>query len=214
MTRWGAAPTFCGEMDIVCLDLEGVLLPEFWIAVAEATGIEALKRTTRDEPDYDVLMRYRLELLARHGLTIDAIHAAICDLEPLPGAVEFTQWLTATTRLIILSDTFAQFAAPLMAKLGNPTLFCHELAIDAQGRITDYCLRQPDQKRKAVQALQSLNFRVIAAGDSWNDLTMLQSADHAILFRPPLSLREAEPTLPVAQTHAELKALLSAALEG
>ena len=198
-------------MDIVCLDLEGVLLPEFWIAVAEATGISELRRTTRDEPDYDSLMRYRLDILKRHNLTIERIHEAIRDLEPLPGAREFTDWLAARSRLIILSDTFVQFSAPLMSKLGHPTLFCHELAIDPEGRIVDYLLRQPDQKRKAVQALQSLNFRVIAAGDSWNDLTMLQSADYSILFRPPESLRVAEPHMPVAQTHEELKSAIEAA---
>lgn len=198
-------------MDIVCLDLEGVLLPEFWIAVAEATDIPELRRTTRDEPDYDVLMRYRLALLDKHGLTIDAIHEAIKDLEPLPGAREFTDWLVATSRLIILSDTFVQFAEPMMAKLGHPTLFCHELEIDDSGKILNYCLRQPDQKRKAVQALKQLNFRVIAAGDSWNDLTMLQEADHGILFRPPQNLREAEPGMTVAQTHAELRQAIEAA---
>ncbi len=200
-------------MDIVCLDLEGVLLPEFWIAVAEATGIDDLRRTTRDEPDYDVLMRYRLDILDRHQLTIHSIHEAIKDLEPLPGAVEFTHWLVARSRLVILSDTFVQFAAPLMAKLGNPTLFCHELEIDDSGKILNYCLRQPDQKRKAVQALKDLNFRVIAAGDSWNDRTMLQEADHGILFRPPESLREAEPDMPVTQTHDELKAAIIAAFQ-
>ena len=192
-------------MDIVCLDLEGVLLPEFWIAVAEATGIPELRRTTRDEPDYDVLMRYRLDLLEKHDLTLPAIHEAIRDLEPLPGAVEFTEWLVARSRLIILSDTFVQFSAPLMAKLGNPTLFCHELEINDSGKILDYRLRQPDQKRKAVQALRSLNFRIIAAGDSWNDRTMLQEADHGILFRPPDSLKEAEPGMPVTETHEELR---------
>lgn len=198
-------------MDIVCLDLEGVLLPEFWIAVAEATGIPELRRTTRDEPDYDVLMRYRLDLLDKHQLTIQAIHEAIKDLEPLPRAREFTDWLVARSRLIILSDTFVQFAQPMMARLGNPTLFCHELAIDDTGRILDYHLRQPDQKRKAVQALQALNFRVIAAGDSWNDLTMLQSADHGILFRPPESLQKAEPAMPVTNDHEELKAAIEKA---
>ena len=201
-------------MDIVCLDLEGVLLPEFWIAVAEATNIPELRRTTRDEPDYDVLMRYRLDLLDKHGLTIDAIHEAIKDLEPLPGAREFTDWLVANTRLIILSDTFVQFAEPMMAKLGHPTLFCHELEIDGNGKILNYHLRQPDQKKKAVQAFQGLNFRVIAAGDSWNDLTMLQSADHGILFRPPENLQAAEPDMPVARTHDELKAAIKAAFSG
>jgi phosphoserine/homoserine phosphotransferase len=200
-------------MDIVCLDLEGVLLPEFWIAVAEATGIPELRRTTRDEPDYDVLMRYRLDLLEQHNLTLPAIHEAIRDLEPLEGAREFTDWLVARSRLIILSDTFVQFSGPMMAKLGNPTLFCHELEVDPAGRILNYRLRQPDQKKKAVEALQRLNFRVIAAGDSWNDRTMLQAADHGILFRPPASLREAEPGMPVTQTHAELRAAIEAAFE-
>lgn len=198
-------------MDIVCLDLEGVLLPEFWIAVAEATGIPELKRTTRDEPDYDVLMRYRLDLLSRHGLTLPVLHEAIRDLQPLPGAREFTEWLMSRTRLIVLSDTFVQFSAPLMARLGNPTLFCHELEIGADGRILNYRLRQPDQKRRAVEALQSLNFRVIAAGDSWNDRSMLRAADQGILFRPPDSLRDAEPEMPVTRTHAELRAAIEAA---
>jgi phosphoserine/homoserine phosphotransferase len=200
-------------MDIVCLDLEGVLLPEFWIAVAEATGISELRRTTRDEPDYDVLMRYRLDLLNRHQLTLPAIHEAIRDLEPLPGAREFTDWLVARSRLIILSDTFVQFSGPLMAKLGHPTLFCHELELDGDGTILNYRLRQPDQKRKAVQALQSLNFRVIAAGDSWNDRTMLREADHGILFRPPETLREAEPEMPVTRTHGELRKAIETAFE-
>jgi len=195
-------------MNLVCLDLEGVLLPEFWIAVAEATGIDALRRTTRDEPDYDVLMRYRLDIMDQHGLTITKIHEAIADLEPLPGAVEFTSWLTSRTRLIILSDTFAQFAAPLMAKLGDPTLFCHELAIDPKGRITDYLLRQPDQKQKAVKALQSLNFEVFAAGDSYNDLTMLQAANKAALFCPPEKMQKEYPNFPVVTDHRGLRDIL------
>ena len=199
-------------MDIVCLDLEGVLLPEFWIAVAEATGIPQLRRTTRDEPDYDVLMRSRLDLLSRNKLTLPAIHEAIRDLEPLPGARAFTDWLVARSRLIILSDTFVQFAEPLMAKLGNPTLFCHELAIAANGRILNYHLRQPDQKRRAVEAFRSLNFRVIAAGDSWNDRTMLKAADAGILFRPPESLQAAEPEMPVTHSHEELRAAIEATL--
>lgn len=198
-------------MHLVCLDLEGVLLPEFWIAVAEATGIEALRRTTREEPDYDVLMRYRLEILDQHGLTLPEIHKAIKHLDPLPGAVEFTRWLMENSRLIILSDTFAQFAEPLMAKLGNPTLFCHELEVTPEGRITDYCLRQPDQKRRAVEALRGLNFTITAAGDSYNDVTMLQSADNGILFRPPESLVAEYPQFPVAKDHSELKQAILAA---
>ena len=192
-------------MHLVCLDLEGVLLPECWLAIAEKTGIPALERTTRDEPDYDKLMRYRLEILDRHGLTLPVIHEAIRDLEPLPGALEFTRWLVAHSPLIILSDTFAQFAAPLMAKLGHPTLFCHELIVDGRGRITDYRLRQNDQKRKTVEALRALNFEVIAAGDSYNDLSMIQSAHHGILFRPPERLVAEYPQFPVATTHEELR---------
>lgn len=197
-------------MDLVCLDLEGVLLPEFWIAVAEATGIPELRRTTRDEPDYDVLMRGRLRILDEHGLTIHAIHEAIRDLEPLPGARAFTDWLVSHTRLIILSDTFVQFSGPLMAKLGHPTLFCHALVVDDAGRIRDYRLRQTNHKRKTVELLQELNFRVIAAGDSWNDLDMLLAADHGILFRPPDSLRAAQPKLQVTHTHTELRAAIEA----
>jgi phosphoserine/homoserine phosphotransferase len=200
-------------MNLVCLDLEGVLLPEFWIAVANATGLPELRRTTRDEPDYDVLMRFRLGILDRNKLTLPAIHEAIKDLEPLPGAVEFTQWLTSVSPLIILSDTFSQFAEPLMAKLGHPTLFCHELVVDEKGRITDYKLRQSDQKRKAVMAFKNLNYKVIASGDSYNDLTMLKSADHGILFRPPASMVREYPEFPVVETHAELKKAIEALLQ-
>ncbi|HNX05378.1 MAG TPA: bifunctional phosphoserine phosphatase/homoserine phosphotransferase ThrH [Opitutales bacterium] len=199
-------------MHLVCLDLEGVLLPECWIAVAERTGIPELRRTTREEPNYDLLMRSRIEILDRHGLTLPAIHEAIRDLEPLPGAVEFTAWLKATAPFIIISDTFQQFAAPLMAKLGSPTLFCHELIVDAGGRIVDYKLRQKDQKKKAVEALRSLNFNVIAAGDSYNDLSMLRAADSAVLFRPTEAFARENSDLPVARTHEELKAALLAKL--
>lgn len=195
-------------MDIVCLDLEGVLIPEIWMAFAEKSGIEALKRTTRDEPDYDVLMQYRLDILAGESFGIADIRAVIDTLDPLPGAVEFVDWLRSHTRTIILSDTFEEFAGPLMAKLGFPTLFCHNLEIADDGRITGYRLRQPDQKRKAVRALQGLNFRVFAAGDSYNDRTMLLAADRGFLFRPPDSLIADEPQLPVAREHAELRALL------
>lgn len=187
-------------------------MPEIWIATAEATGIEELRRTTRDEPDYDKLMRYRLEVLARNDLRLPDIEAVIDTLEPLEGAVEFTQWLVSQTRLIVLSDTFVQFARPLMAKLHYPTLFCHELEVDPQGRITGYRLRQPDQKHQAVRAFQGLNFTVIAAGDSFNDRTMLQAADEAILFRPPPALTEAEPQIPVTRTYAQLREKLAQAL--
>lgn len=196
-------------MHIVCLDLEGVLIPEIWIAFAEKTGIEALKRTTRDEPNYDTLMRYRLAILNEHKLKLKDIEAVIGTLDPLPGAKEFVDWVTAETRLVILSDTFTQFAGPLMAKLGNPTLFCHELAVDTEGYIEDYCLRMPDHKRKAVEAFQGLKFETFAAGDSYNDLSMIDAADNKALFCPPQRLIDERPDLSVAHSHAELKALIA-----
>ena len=169
---------------IVTLDLEGVLIPEVWIAVAERTGIEGLRRTTRDEPDYDVLMRYRLDLLAEHDLGLAAIREVIAGLEPMPGARAFLDALRERTQVIILSDTFEQFADPFMAQLARPTIMCHRLVVEGD-RITGYRLRQPDQKRHAVEALRSLNYRVIAAGDSYNDTTMLGAADAGFLFRSP-----------------------------
>ncbi len=193
-------------MHLVCLDLEGVLLPEIWIAVAEKTGIAELRRTTRDEPDYDRLMRFRLDILSRHNIGIDLIQEVIGSLEPLPGALDFTRWLISETRLVVLSDTFAEFAAPLMKQLGYPTLFCHNLVIDDCGRIVDYRLRQQDQKRNAVIAFQKLNFEVIAAGDSYNDLSMLQAADHSILFCPPDRMQTEYPDFPVTTDHSELRA--------
>lgn len=196
-------------MKIVCLDLEGVLIPEIWVAVAEKTGIEGLKRTTRDEPDYDVLMRYRLDLLSKHNVTLPQIQEVIGTLTPLPGAKAFIDWLKGETRVIILSDTFAEFAQPLMAQLDFPTLFCHELEVNAAGLITDYKLRQDDQKKKAVLALKSLNFDIIAAGDSYNDLTMLQTADQGILFKPAPQMVKEYPEFPVCQEHDELKAELT-----
>lgn len=201
-------------MKLVCLDLEGVLIPEIWKAVAERTRVDALLRTTRDEPDYDKLMRYRLDILAEHDIRLPLIQEVIGGLTPLPGAQDFMAWLLAETRVIILSDTFAQFAAPLMAQLGNPTLFCHELIVDAEGRITGYQLRQDNQKEKAVRALQGLNFEVIAAGDSYNDLTMLRSADQGILFRPSEQFAQENSDLPVCTEHEELKALLQQHLVG
>ena len=164
-------------MNIVTLDLEGVLIPEIWIAFAEASSIPELRRTTREEPDYDKLMRYRLDILAKKGIKMADIEAVISTLEPLEGAVEFMQWLTSKTRAVILSDTFEQFARPLMAKLGNPTLFCHDLVISPEGFVSDYRLRISDQKRKTVEAFQSLNFKVFSTGDSYNDLSMSLSDD-------------------------------------
>lgn len=195
-------------MQIICLDLEGVLIPEIWIAFAEKTGIEALKRTTRDEPDYDTLMRYRLDILNKHQLKLKDIEAVIGTLDPLPGAVEFVEWVSSQTRLVILSDTFTQFAGPLMAKLGHPTLFCHELAVSDSGQITDYCLRMKDHKRKAVEAFKSLNFETFAAGDSYNDLSMIECADHKALFCPPERLIKERPDLSVASNYLELRAFI------
>jgi phosphoserine / homoserine phosphotransferase len=191
-------------MQILCLDLEGVLVPEIWIAFAEKTGVDALRRTTRDEPDYDVLMRYRLEALDAHGFTLPQIQEVIAKLEPLPGALAFVEQTRQWGELIILSDTFTQFAGPLIKQLGHPTLFCHELVVETEGRIADYRLRAADHKTKTVQALQGLNFEVIAAGDSYNDLGMLDAADHAILFRPPESLVHERPDIPVTREHDEL----------
>ncbi|MFP6900353.1 MAG: bifunctional phosphoserine phosphatase/homoserine phosphotransferase ThrH [Opitutales bacterium] len=191
-------------MQIVCIDLEGVLVPEIWIAFAEKTGVEALKRTTRDEPDYDALMRYRLDILHRRGFTLPQIQEVIATLEPLPGAIEFVEKVRAHWELIVLSDTFRQFAGPLMKQLGSLTLFCHELEVDKHGKILDFRLRITDHKRKTVESLQRLNFEVIAVGDSYNDLDMLEAADHSILFQPPDSLVKEYPSLPVVQEHESL----------
>jgi len=196
---------------VACLDLEGVLIPEIWINFAERTGIAELRRTTRDEPDYDVLMKRRLEILAENGFGLPDIEEVISQLQPLPGAAEFVDWLRENFQLLILSDTFYQFAKPLMAQLGFPTLFCHDLAIAADGRVVDYRLRMQDQKREAVKALHGLNFQVIAAGDSYNDTSMLSEADAGILFRPPDNVIAEFPEFPVTRTYDELR---QAFLEG
>ncbi len=202
-------------MNIVCLDLEGVLIPEIWKAVAATTGIEALQRTTRDEPDYDALMRYRLAILDQHDITLTDIQQVISTLEPLPGAAEFLRWLRSQTRVVILSDTFAEFAQPLMAQLDFPTLFCHELEVDPRTqRITGYRLRQSDQKRHAVEAFRSLNFAVFAAGDSYNDLTMLRAADHGILFRASANFITENPDLPSYTEYSDLRNHLTDLLQG
>jgi len=198
---------------IACLDLEGVLIPEIWINFAERTGIEELRRTTRDEPDYDVLMKRRLEILAENGLGLPDIESVIGQLSPLPGARECVDWLRERFQLLILSDTFYQFAKPLMAQLGFPTLFCHNLEIGADGRVTDYQIRLADQKRAAVKALHGLNFQVIAAGDSYNDTAMLGEADAGILFRPPDNVIEEFPEFPVTTTYAALQDAFTAAAE-
>ena len=196
---------------IVTLDLEGVLIPEIWIAVAERTGIDGLLRTTRDEPDYDVLMRYRLGLLAEHGLTMSLIEDVIAGLVPLPGAHDFLAKLRARTQLIILSDTFEQFARPFMRQLDWPTVFCHRLVV-ADDRIVDYRLRQPDQKRKSVQAFHGMNYRVIAAGDSYNDTTMLGEADAGFLFHAPANVIAEFPQFPALDSYDELLDAITAQL--
>lgn len=193
-------------MEIACLDLEGVLIPEVWINVAERTGIESLRATTRDIPDYDQLMRQRLRILAEHRLGIADIQDVISRMEPLPGAGDCLEWLREHFQVVILSDTFYEFAEPFMRKLGWPTLLCHKLEIDGKGMIADYRIRQPDPKRQSVRALQLLNFRCIATGDSYNDTTMLGQAEAGILFRPPDNVIAEFPQFPVATTYAELQA--------
>jgi len=190
---------------IACLDLEGVLVPEIWIDVAERTGIAELRRTTRDEPDYDALMRGRLAILAEHGLGLSDIQRVIAGMAPLPGASEMLGWLRGRCQVVILSDTFYQFAKPLMRQLGEPTLFCNDLVVE-DDRVVGYRLRQPDGKRRAVQALRSLNFATIAAGDSYNDTTMLAEADAGILFRPPDNVVAEFPQFPVTRSYEELRA--------
>ncbi|MBM4153242.1 MAG: bifunctional phosphoserine phosphatase/homoserine phosphotransferase ThrH [Kiritimatiellaceae bacterium] len=191
-------------MRIACLDLEGVLVPEIWINVAERTGIEELRVTTRDIPDYDVLMRQRLRILDQHGLKLADLQKVIAGMGPLPGAHDFLNRLRDAFQVLILSDTFYEFAAPLMQQLGHPTLFCHRLETDQTGRIIQYHLRMQDQKREAVRALHALNFILIAAGDSYNDTNMLAEADAGILFCPPQNVINEFPQFPVTTTYDEL----------
>ncbi|MCX7946308.1 MAG: bifunctional phosphoserine phosphatase/homoserine phosphotransferase ThrH [Hydrogenophilus sp.] len=198
-------------MELVTLDLEGVLIPEIWVALAEQSGVNELKRTTRDEPDYDRLMRHRLELLDRHHLRLPHIEAVIGQLAPLPGARDFLDDLRARYQVILLSDTFQEFARPLMRQLGWPTLFCHNLTVAPDGTITGYRLRLPDQKRAAVLAFKSLNFRIVAAGDSYNDLTMLTAADAGIFFRAPPSVVAQFPDFPHVTDYGALRAEIDAA---
>ena len=192
-------------MELACLDLEGVLIPEIWIAFAEETGIDALKATTRDIPDYDVLMKQRLRILDENGLTLPQIQDTISRLSPLDGARDFIDWLRERFQVVILSDTFYEFAEPLMRQLGFPTLLCHKLEVDENGRITDYTLRQRDPKRQSVRAFQLLNYRVIAAGDSYNDTTMLTQAESGILFHAPDNVIAEFPQFPAVHTFDELK---------
>ncbi len=190
---------------LACLDLEGVLVPEIWIAFAEQTGIEKLRLTTRDIPDYDELMRGRLKILDENNFKLADIQKVIREIKPLAGALDFLGWLKTEFQVIILSDTFYQFAGPLMAQLDYPTLLCNELVIGENGRIADYRLRQADGKTQAVAALQSLNFKVIAAGDSYNDTGMLKQAEAGIFFRPPEGITKEFPQFPVTHQYDELK---------
>ena len=192
-------------MEMACLDLEGVLVPEIWIAFAERTGIEELRATTRDIPDYDVLMKQRLGLLDQHNLKMDDIQAVIAELEPLPGAIEFVDWLRERFQVVILSDTFYEFSQPLMRQLRWPTLLCHRLITDESGRVVDYKLRQKDPKRASVQAFHSLNYRVLAAGDSYNDTTMLGEADVGFLIHAPQNVIAEFPQFQALNTLEELK---------
>ena len=202
------------QQTIVTLDLEGVLVPEIWIAFAEKTGIEQLKLTTRDIPDYDELMTGRLAILNEHGLKLADIQEVIGTLAPLEGAKAFLDELRSNAQVVILSDTFLEFAKPLMEQLAWPTIFCHDLEIDAEGRVANYRLRQPDQKRKAVAAFRSLNYRVIAAGDSYNDTTMLGEADTGFLFRSPDNVKAEFPQFRSAEEYDELMGLICGELTG
>ncbi|MGK2913798.1 MAG: bifunctional phosphoserine phosphatase/homoserine phosphotransferase ThrH [Porticoccaceae bacterium] len=198
-------------MEIACLDLEGVLVPEIWIAFAEKTGIDELRATTRDIPDYDVLMRQRLAILDRHNLGLREVQQVIATLAPVEGAVEFVDWLRERFQVVILSDTFYEFSQPLMRQLGFPTLLCHRLELDDRGRVVNYRLRQANAKRQAVLGFKSLYYRVIAAGDSYNDTTMLAEADAGILFRAPANVIAEFPQFPAVHTFADLQRAFIAA---
>ena len=199
-------------MHVVCFDLEGVLMPEVWINVAEKTGIEALRRTTRDEPDYDKLMRYRLDILNENGITIDDIQQVIATMEPLPGAKAFLDAVRARWQVLILSDTFYQFGEPMMVTLDRPTLYCHDLQINDETRmISGWSIRLEDQKRVTVEGLRAMNFKTIAIGDSYNDTNMLAEAHAGILFRPPQNVIDEFPQFPVVTDYAELMARIEAA---
>lgn len=195
-------------MHILCSDLEGVWVPEVWINVAKKTGIDDLKLTTRDISDYDVLMKRRLKILEEHKLTLKDIQHVISEIEPLPGAKDFLNWLRTKMQVIIVSDTFREFAEPLMAQLDRPTLLCHHLTTDQRGMIIDYNLRQPDPKRKVVEALHSLKYQVVAMGDSYNDTSMLMAANQGILYRPPQNVIDEFPQFPVVDNYEDLRKIL------
>ena len=196
-------------MYIVCSDLEGVFVPEIWINVSKQTGIDELKLTTRDISDYNVLMTRRLEILRQHGLRLNDIQKVISLLKPLPGALEFVDWLRTRSQLIVVSDTFIEFADPLLIQLRRPTLFCHHLTIDTSGNIINYNLRQKDAKKKVVEALQILNYKVIAIGDSYNDIAMLRKAELGILYNPPQKVIDENNDLKVVKSYDELKEIIS-----
>ena len=200
-------------MKLVCLDLEGVLVPEIWINVAKKTGIEELRLTTRDIPDYDILMKKRLGILKEHNLKLKDIQEVIASMDPLPGAYEFSMALRSRTQMIILSDTFDQFASPLMKKLDWPTLFCNTLIVDEKDRITAYRLRQKDGKKKAIEAFHSIGFKTLAAGDSYNDLTMIQTADKGLFFRSPDSIQKENPEIKAVEEYKDLLAAVNEFLD-
>jgi len=199
-------------MHLVCSDLEGIFLPEIWIQFAEKTGIQELRLTTRDISDYDVLMKHRLKILKDRGLKLPDIQAVIAAMDPHEGALEFLEWIRSVTQILVVSDTFVEFAGPLMKKLGYPTLLCNTLTVAADGTITDYRLRQTDGKRKVAEAMRGLNYRVIGVGDSYNDISMLTAADHGILYRPPDNVRREHPAFPVAADFAGLKTMIAGIL--
>lgn len=200
-------------MHIVCTDLEGVFTPEIWINVAEKTGITELRLTTRDISDYDVLMKKRLAILDEKGLSLKDITDVIATMQPLAGAVEFMGWLRTQTQVIVVSDTYIEFARPLMEKLDWPTLLCHNLTVSPEGRILGYNLRQNDSKFRAVEALKGLNYSVLSIGDSYNDITMLKGADYGFLFCPPQNVKQEYPQFPVSYTYTELRAKIEPILK-
>jgi phosphoserine/homoserine phosphotransferase len=199
-------------LHIACLDLEGVLIPEIWVGLADRAGIPELRATTRDVPDYDQLMTQRLRLLDEHKLGLPDIQAVISQMHPLAGAREFLDWLRERCQIVILSDTFYEFASPLMRQLGHPALLCHRLSVDNHGRVTAYHIRQKDPKRHAVKAFRALNYRIIAAGDSYNDTSMLSEADAGIFYRPPANVVSEFPQFPVTQTYDELRKAFTEAI--
>ena len=200
------------ELNIVCLDLEGVLVPEIWIAFADASGIPELRRTTRDEPDYDKLMQYRIGILKEHGLGLKEIRETIAKIDPMPGAKEFLDELRKVTQVVILSDTFTQFAAPLMAKLGYPTIFCNTLEVAESGEITGYRMRAEKSKFSTVKALQSVGFETVAAGDSYNDLGMIRASKAGFLFRSTDKIKADNPDLPAFEEYSDFLAAIKAVL--